>query len=192
MKITKTFTPANRDEWRAWLAENYDKEQEIWLVYFKPASGKTGIDYESSIEIALCYGWVDSIIQKIDDEKYARKFNPRREKSFWSKSNKTRMEKLIAEKRMTAIGLAKYNPQAQESPSEEGQMLRQGKIPIPPEFSRNMEANPRAWQNFQQLPPSQQRLYMGWVLSAKKDETRQKRLAEIIFTLEQGKKLGLK
>jgi uncharacterized protein YdeI (YjbR/CyaY-like superfamily) len=120
MKMTRIFTPANSVEWRSWLAENHDKEQEVWLVYFKPTSGKAGIDYESSIEEALCYGWVDSIIQKIDSEKYARKFNPRRANSIWSASNKKRMEKLIAEERMTASGLAKYNPQARESASQEG------------------------------------------------------------------------
>jgi uncharacterized protein YdeI (YjbR/CyaY-like superfamily) len=76
MKITKSFTPSNLAEWRDWLAKNYAREQEVWLVYFKPASGRTNIDYESSVEEALCFGWIDSIIQKIDEERYARKFNP--------------------------------------------------------------------------------------------------------------------
>ena len=78
MKITKTLSVKDGKEWRAWLAANHDQEQEIWLIYFKAASGLTGIDYETSVEEALCFGWVDSIIQKIDEEKYARKFNPRR------------------------------------------------------------------------------------------------------------------
>ena len=134
MKITKTLTAKNGAEWRAWLAANHDQEQEIWLIYFKAASGLTGIDYETSVEEALCFGWVDSIIQKIDEEKYARKFNPRRGGSFWSASNKKRMEKLIAEGCMTPIGLAKYNPQARESASEEGQRIRWGEKPIPTEI----------------------------------------------------------
>ena len=192
MKITKTLTVKNSAEWRAWLAANHDKEQEVWLVYFKAASGQTGIDYETSVEEALCYGWVDSIIQKIDEEKYAHKFNPRRPGSFWSASNKKRMEKLITEERMTPVGLAKYNPDARESTSEDGQKIRRGEMPIPAEVRQRLESNPRAWDNFQRLPPSHQRQYMSWVLSAKKAETQEKRLAEIIAVLEQGKKMGLK
>ena len=192
MKITKTLSVKDGKEWRAWLAANHAQEQEIWLIYFKAASGLTGIDYETSVEEALCFGWVDSIIQKIDEEKYARKFNPRRAGSFWSASNKKRMEKLIAEGRMTPIGLAKYNPQARESASEEGQRVRRGEKPIPTEIRQQVESNPRAWENFQRLPPSHQRQYLSWVLSAKKTETQQKRLEEVIKVLEEGKKLGLK
>jgi uncharacterized protein YdeI (YjbR/CyaY-like superfamily) len=192
MKMTKTFAARDGAEWRAWLAENHAKEQEIWLVYYKSTSGKTGIDYETSVEEALCYGWVDSLIQKIDAEKYARKFNPRRMGSFWSASNKKRVEKLIAEGRMTPIGLAKYDPHAKESASEVGLQIRRAEVPIPTEVSQMLKANMKAWGSFQQLAPSQQRQYIGWVLSAKKVETQQKRLAEVIAVLEQGKKLGLK
>jgi uncharacterized protein YdeI (YjbR/CyaY-like superfamily) len=192
MKITQTLTVKNGAEWRAWLAVNHDQEREIWLVYFKASSGITSIDYETSVEEALCYGWVDSIIQKIDEEKYARKFNPRRAGSFWSASNKKRMENLIAEGRMTPIGLAKYDPPAQESASEQGQKIRRGEIPLPAEVLQPLKSNPHAWENFQSLPPSHQRQYLSWVLSARKVETQQKRLAEIIQTLEAGKVLGLK
>ena len=192
MEMTKTFTARDGPEWRAWLAANHAKEQEVWLIYYKATSGKTGIDYETSVEEALCYGWVDSLIQKIDAEKYARKFNPRRPGSFWSASNKKRMEKLIAEGRMTPIGLAKYDPNARESISELGQQIRRAEVPIPTEISETLKANQPAWENFQRLASSQQRQYAGWVLSAKKIETQQKRLAEVIAVLEQGKKLGQK
>jgi uncharacterized protein YdeI (YjbR/CyaY-like superfamily) len=192
MKITSTFTARNSAEWRAWLAANHDKEREVWLVYFKASSGLHGIDYETSVEEALCFGWVDSIIQKIDEEKYARKFNPRRAGSFWSASNKKRMEKLIAEGRMTAAGLANYDPLAPESTSETGQKIRRGELPVPAEITLQIQNNAQAWQAFEHLQPSHQRQYMSWVLSAKRTETQQKRLAEMIATLEQGKKLGLK
>jgi uncharacterized protein YdeI (YjbR/CyaY-like superfamily) len=107
MKIIKSFTPKSQSDWRKWLEKNHDREQEVWLVYFKPASGKTGIDYETSVEEALCFGWIDSIIQKIDEEKYARKFNPRCMDSQWSESNKRRVAKVIRERRMTEVGIAK-------------------------------------------------------------------------------------
>ena len=107
MKITKSFSPSNLADWRNWLAQNHDREQEVWLVYLKAARGQTNIDYESSVEEALCFGWIDSIIQKIDEEKYARKFNPRRKDSKWSETNKRRVLKVIREGRMTQAGMAK-------------------------------------------------------------------------------------
>lgn len=78
MRITNSFTPSSLADWRNWLTLNHDREQEVWLVYRKAGWGKTNIDYESSVEEALCFGWIDSIIQKLDEETYARKFNPRR------------------------------------------------------------------------------------------------------------------
>jgi uncharacterized protein YdeI (YjbR/CyaY-like superfamily) len=115
MKITTSFTPANAADWRNWLTQNHDREQEVWLVYLKSARGKTNIDYESSVEEALCVAghlhWrqcgVDSIIQKIDEETYARKFNPRRMNSKWSETNKRRVVKVIREGRMAEAGIAK-------------------------------------------------------------------------------------
>lgn len=107
MKITKSFTPRDQKDWRRWLAKNHNRKQEVWLVYFKPASGRSNIDYETSVEEALCFGWIDSIIQSIDEEKYARKFNPRRSESRWSETNKRRALKVIREGRMTEAGQAK-------------------------------------------------------------------------------------
>jgi uncharacterized protein YdeI (YjbR/CyaY-like superfamily) len=192
MKITNSIFASNREEWRTWLETNHDKEQEVWLVYFKAQSGKSGIDYEASVEEALCFGWIDSIIQKIDNEKYARKFNPRRVRSYWSASNKMRMEKLIAEGRMTPVGLAKFDPQASESSNREAQKIRKGETAIPEEVKERVMSNARAWENFQKLAPSHQRQYVSWVMSAKKQETRERRLVELISTLEQGRNLGLK
>ena len=192
MKITSTFIAADKAQWRSWLEANHASEQEIWLVYYKPSSGHTGIDYESSVQEALCFGWIDSIIQKIDAESYARKFNPRRSDSPWSASNKARMEKLIAENRVTPAGLAKYDPQARESQNEYAQQIRRGELPIPGEIIQSVQENPPTWNYYRSLSPSKQRLYMGWVMSASKQETRQKRLVEVISLLAQGKDLGLK
>jgi uncharacterized protein YdeI (YjbR/CyaY-like superfamily) len=89
------------------LEKNHNREKEVWLVYFKPASGKSNIDYESSVEEALCFGWIDSIIQKMDENKYARKFNPRRMDSKWSETNKRRVIKILREGRITKAGMAK-------------------------------------------------------------------------------------
>jgi len=91
----KTLEIKNRGEWRAWLAENHDRESEIWLVYYKKATGIPGIEYKDSLDEALCFGWVDSLIKKIDEQKYARKFTPRKDESQWSLVNKKRVEELI-------------------------------------------------------------------------------------------------
>jgi uncharacterized protein YdeI (YjbR/CyaY-like superfamily) len=192
VKITRQFAPDDRAAWRAWLAANHDKEQEVWVVYFKPASGRTGIDYDASVEEALCFGWIDSIIQKIDEEKYVRKFNPRRDGSTWSPSNIRRVEKLVREGRMTPIGLAKYHPEAGADDGGPAGKVRRGELPIPDEIVRRVMADPEAGEFFQTLPPSLRRQYMSWVISAKKDETRERRLVELISTLARGKRLGLK
>jgi uncharacterized protein YdeI (YjbR/CyaY-like superfamily) len=192
MKMSKIVGPLMHEEWHAWLEANHDKEKEVWLVYYRAQAGKSGIDYECSVEEALCFGWIDSISQKIDDEKYARKFNPRRQGSYWSATNKKRMEKLIAEGRMTPAGLANFDPDAKESSDEAAQKIRRGEAPIPDEIKLRVMSNPLAWEFFQSLAPSHQRQFVSWVMSAKKDETRQRRLEELVSTLEAGKELGLK
>ena len=104
MDLNYSKTPA---EWREWLQNNHDRSTGVWLVFHKKGSGLPSIDYEDAVIEALCFGWIDSIIKKIDEEQYARKFTPRNDNSIWSASNKVRIEKLINSGRMTEIGLAK-------------------------------------------------------------------------------------
>ncbi len=99
----------NSTQWREWLKNNYDMETEVWLIFYKKGGNKGSLSYESTIEEALCFGWIDSIVKRIDDEKYVRKFTPRKCNSEWSQLNKRRVTKLIAENRMTKAGLEKVN-----------------------------------------------------------------------------------
>ena len=94
----------NRKEWQQWLSVNHDKEAGVWLVYYKKGRGKPSIDYEASVEEALCFGWIDGIIKKLDDERYMRKFRQRRDGSNWSGTNEKRVEKLLAQGLMTTAG----------------------------------------------------------------------------------------
>src|SRR5580704_10191223 len=104
----KQLCVTSRAQWRAWLAENHDKEKSgVWLVFFKGPKGKASIEYEESVEEALCFGWIDSLIKRIDDQQYCRKYTPRKNDSLWSDSNRKRVEKIIREGRMTEFGLAK-------------------------------------------------------------------------------------
>ena len=103
-----TLYVKERQHWRAWLEKNHAVEKSgIWLVYYKQHTGKPTLGYSESVEEALCFGWVDSLVRKLDEEKFARKFTPRKDNSSWSESNRKRVEKLIAQKRMTEHGLAR-------------------------------------------------------------------------------------
>jgi len=187
-----TVEVKNRAEWRAWLADHHDKEAEIWLVYYKKKTGIKSIDYESSVEEALCFGWVDSLIRKIDERKYARKFTPRKDDSKWSLSNKKRVMKLIDQGLMTEFGLEKV-----EAAKESGHWEEPGQRPelsyeMHPEFERALEENEQARETFEDLAPTYQKQYLGWIEVAKRPETREKRIKQSIRLLEKGEKLGLK
>ena len=189
MQITRTFTAPDRATWHDWLVEHGTHATEVWLVYYKAATGQPTISYQDSLEEALCFGWVDSLIQKIDEEKYARKFTPRKAGSKWSELNKHLVAKLIQEGRMTEEGLAKV-----DFPLSEAQSTRpkRPQLPLPDWLKAGLMTSPRAWENFQKLAPSHQRNYIGWISDAKKEETRQRRIQEAIRRLEKNETLGLK
>jgi uncharacterized protein YdeI (YjbR/CyaY-like superfamily) len=188
--MPKTLRVTSRDRWRAWLASHYQSETEVWLIYYKKHTGKPRIPYDHAVEEALCFGWIDSIVKRIDDEKFAQKFTPRRDCTKWSALNKRRVRKLIREGRMTEAGLAKIDL---ATLGEEPQTKQSNGAPEIPRFvTQALTASPRAWENFQKLAPSYRRLYIGWIMDAKKEATRQRRLREAVSLLEQNKKLGLK
>ncbi len=106
MEIGETLLVHTADEWREWLALHHQAKKEIWLIYYKKTSGKTGITYEESVEQALCFGWIDGAIKGIDTETFAGRFTPRRAKSPWSESNRARVARLLRDGRMAEAGLA--------------------------------------------------------------------------------------
>jgi uncharacterized protein YdeI (YjbR/CyaY-like superfamily) len=106
MDIGETLLVTSRQEWRNWLSQHHADHKEIWLIYYKKSSGKSGISYEESVEEALCFGWIDGAFKGIDEETYAGRFTPRRAKSPWSASNRARVARLLQEGRMTDAGLA--------------------------------------------------------------------------------------
>jgi uncharacterized protein YdeI (YjbR/CyaY-like superfamily) len=106
MEVTQTFYAADRSKWRAWLAANGSAERELWLIFCKKHAGTPCVSYDEAVEEALCFGWIDGLIKRLDDDRYTRRFTPRKSCSNWSESNKVRVRKLIAEGRMTPAGLA--------------------------------------------------------------------------------------
>src|SRR5215208_4566267 len=109
MEITRTVYVTNRADWRAWLERHHETETEVWLIYYKKHTGRSRIPYDDAVEEALCFGWIDSIVKRIDDEKFAQRFTPRKAKSEWSERNLIRVRALIREGKMTRAGLARVS-----------------------------------------------------------------------------------
>lgn len=182
----KTLEAPTVARWRAWLAEHHDSESEVWLVFEKRHTGRPAIDYEDAVNEALCFGWIDSLIKRLDEDRYARKFTPRQPGSRWSTANRRRYERLKAAGRLTAAGL-KLRPT-----DRNGDAPRPSAADIPQYILDALKNRPAARKNFQALAPSYRRLYIGWIDSAKREETKTKRLQEAVRLLAAGKKLGLK
>lgn len=188
MKITRMVAVTTRGAWRRWLSIHHDGEKEIWLVYNKKGSGLPRVSYDEAVEEALCFGWIDGIVQPIDETRYAQRFTPRREKSRWSELNRRRFRRLVKEGRMTAAGRAR-GPSKRTPPAKPP-----SKMPsrTPPYIAAALRRNPEAARFFRGLAPSYRRLYVGWIHFAKREETRQRRLSEAIALLARGEKLGPK
>ena len=178
-----------REAWRAWLAEHHVSESEIWLVYHKQASGKPRIPYEDAVEEAHCFGRIDSVVRRLDKHRFAQKFTPRRALSQWSDLNRARFAKVVKEGRMTAAGLARSPSTATSNARERP---RRPEITAPGYLVRALKRHPAARTHFESLAPSHQRAYSMWIETAKKAETRQRRLAEALELLARKQKLGLK
>lgn len=188
----KEIHVSTRSQWRRWLAENHDKAKNgIWLVFSKKATGRSSLEYEESVEEALCFGWIDSIIKRIDQDKYCRKFTPRKDDSGWSNTNKRRVEKIIKEGRMTQFGQAKI-----DAAKRSGRWNRDPRpvidTAVPHDLSEALARNRKAQEVFEKLAPTYRMHFIGWIVTAKKPETRARRLKESLALLAKGEKLGLK
>ena len=156
----ETIFCKNRDEWHTWLEE------------------------------ALCFGWIDSIIKRIDDETYMQKYTPRKDKSIWSLVNKKRAEKMITEKKMGKAGLDKIEI-AKENGQWEKAYTSKEIIEMPDYLEKALKTNETAWKNFNNFANSYQNMYIGWVSNAKRPETKEKRIIEVIKRSEKNKKPGI-
>jgi uncharacterized protein YdeI (YjbR/CyaY-like superfamily) len=181
-----TLDVRKRQQWRTWLEAHHDSVSEIWLVFHKRHTAEECISYDDAVEEALCFGWVDSLVRRLDENRYARKFTPRKPESRWSTSNRERYAQLEARGLLAAPG-------RQRVPTERsGDAPRPSVSVIPLYIEKPLQADGRAWDYFVQLPASYRRAYIAWIDSAKREETREKRLREAVSLLAAGKKLGLK
>jgi uncharacterized protein YdeI (YjbR/CyaY-like superfamily) len=176
--MEKTLFFSNPGEWRAWLEEHYATEREAWLVHYKKKFTGETLTYEQAVEEALCFGWIDGLLHKIDDEKFALRYSPRRPRSVWSVANQERVEKLIHEGRMTAAGLEKIHA-AKANGEWDAATAREDINAIPADLAEELEKD-QAWAAFDEWPPSRKKGYLYWLGNAKRAETRQKRIREIV------------
>ncbi len=171
--------------------DNHASENEVWLVYYKKHTGKPTVTYMESVKEALCFGWIDGIKKSIDDETYTHRFTPRRPGSKWSPLNIKLAKELIESGEMTKSGLKAFN-QRLEYDAQFLKAVKATDIELAPEIEKSLKANQKAWDNFNQLAPGYRKQYVGWLQSAKRPETREKRLKEAIELLARNKKLGMK
>jgi uncharacterized protein YdeI (YjbR/CyaY-like superfamily) len=180
-------------EWREWLEQNHATEKEIWLVYYKRTSGKTSVTHDEALDEALCYGWIDSIVKRLDADCYMQKWTPRKPDSVWSAVNKARIKKLTEAGRMAAPGLAKVAAAKRDGSWEKLSSIdRIGRPPdIPEDLKEALAADHSVKEKFDRLPPSQKKLWAWWVLSAKRPETRARRIAETLKGVDAGRRPGM-
>ena len=180
---------ANRGEWRRWLRKNHTKSPGIWLVYFKQGTGKPSVTYAEAVEEALCFGWIDSKVQKLDDQRYRQVYTPRKPKSVWSALNKRRIASMIEQKLMTGAGL-KAIEIARANGSWES-LDRVEALEMPEDFSAALDANTQAKANFAKLSPGYRKLVFYRINGAKTEPTRAKRVAEAVQMLAENRKPGM-
>jgi uncharacterized protein YdeI (YjbR/CyaY-like superfamily) len=168
-----------RNQWRKWLEKNHAKAIEAWVLRYKKGTVTPSITYDEALEEALCYGWIDGRMRGMDSEKSAVRFSPRKPKSIWSKVNKDKAEKLIAEGRMTAAGMAKIAAARKSGAWDNAYVLKVAQE-IPADMEEALSRNKVAEANFLKFPPSRRNGYIYYLNSAKTPATRQKRIAEIV------------
>jgi uncharacterized protein YdeI (YjbR/CyaY-like superfamily) len=179
--------------WRAWLERNHDRGKELWLVYYKKGTGKKSVTYEEALNEALCFGWIDSTVNKLDHERYRQKWTPRNIDSIWSSSNKARVKKLMAGGRMAAPGLAKIEAAKRNgSWNKLNDIDRIGRTAeIPDDLRAALATDPVANEKWERLAPSHKKLWAWWILSAKKPETRTRRIGETLKRVAAGRRPGM-
>ena len=186
MKIT-FFRSAS--VFRDWLASNHHKVQELWVGFYKKKSGKDGISYPEAVDEALCFGWIDGIKKAVDDVSYTHRFTPRKPKSIWSAVNIERVGELKRLGRMTAPGLKAFAGRDEQKAMQYS--YERSACKLEGAYEKQFREIAKAWEFFQAQPPGYRRTATWWVISAKREETRAKRLTTLMETSERGHRLDM-
>src|SRR5438874_11331672 len=180
---------ARPEELRAWFRKNHDRISELWIGFYRKGSGKPSITWPESVDEALCFGWIDGIRKNIDDASYMIRFTPRKPGSIWSTVNIRNAERLIKENRMQPAGLKAY--QARKANRSGIYAYEQRSPELIEPYLGKLKRNRKAWEFFQAQPPSYRKTINWWIVSAKKEETRLKRLEQLIDESAAGRRIGL-
>ena len=185
MTIGETLYVKDRNAWRKWLKANHSRKKEIWLIYYKMGSGKPRIPYNHAVEEALCFGWIDSILKPIDEQKYAQRFSPRKPTSQLSAMNRERILRLKKQKKMTAAGFAAVSHAIHHSE-------RRPEFSLPADIEKVLRKDPKVWANFQKFPASYQRIRIGWIdASRHRREVFRQRLEYFVKQTRHNKRFGM-
>ena len=185
MKVTYFKSAA---DFRRWLEANHASVSELWVGFFKKDSGKGGITYAEAVDQALCFGWIDGLKKRVDDLSYTHRFTPRKPKSNWSRINIKHAERLKRAGRMTTAGLKAF---ARRDAKRSGvYSFENAPRKLRPADERRFKADRAAWKFFRQQPPGYRRIAAWWVVSARKDETRARRLSRLIEDSGNGRRLA--
>ena len=189
----KHITPRNRHAWRRWLAVNHARVPEVWVLFYKKdAQGpdEPTLSYGESVEQAICFGWIDGLKRRVDDERYAHRFTPRKPGSRWSESNRARLAKLRSQGVMAPAGEAAVKASIRSGAWEKP--AASAPVEAPVELPSALDRDAEARAGYEALSPSAQRRYEVWIGMAKRNETRARRLAESLTLLRPGEKLGMR
>jgi uncharacterized protein YdeI (YjbR/CyaY-like superfamily) len=179
IQASDTLEATTRAEWRRWLRGNFKSAREIWLVYYKKSSGKPRIAYNDAVEEALCFGWIDSTVRRLDADSFAQRFTPRKPKSAYSPANKERLRRLIAKGRVDKSVVATLGE------------LKEGRLTVAKDILQAIKANKEAWANYRKLSPTYKRIRIGFIEGARRRPAEfQKRLNYFIRMTAKNKKFG--
>lgn len=178
------------EEFRVWLEGNHAGESALWVGFHRKATGRASMTWPESVDEALCYGWIDGVRRKIDDERYAIRFTPRRPGSNWSAVNLRRMEELLKDGRVRPAGRAAYEAR-DPSRTDAYSFEQRDRATLPEEFEREFRAHADAWAYFERQPPGYRRTATWWVVSAKREDTRRRRFSTLLEDSAAGRRIGL-
>lgn len=176
----------NRQEWRRWLEKNHASSQGIWLIYYKKGTDEPCVTYEEAVEEALSFGWIDSKVNALDEKRYMQIFTPRKSGSIWSRSNKERVERLIKSGKMTTAGLKKVDAAKRDGSWNVLDDVED--LKIPEDLKKALEANETALEHFTAFRDSPKKQILWWIASAKRPDTRRRRIEKTVSLAEKNKK----
>jgi uncharacterized protein YdeI (YjbR/CyaY-like superfamily) len=186
--VTEGIFFASPEEFRAWLEEHHERESEVFVGYWKKHTGKPSLTWSQAVDEALCFGWIDGVLRRVDDERHVQRFTPRKPASNWSAVNIAKVEQMRAEGRMRPAGEAAF-ARRRDDKSGVYSYEQRHKAALEPEQEERFRANAAAWEFWSASPPSYRTMATWWVVSAKKPETRERRLAQLIADSAAGRRL---